>query len=129
MALDSRARSTGTTNVANSDRGVRSTLESEQLALDLAAVDLEMTRNFPQNGRECTDPEGLVIRDGEMMFPVVLSGQPKMAAALTRSLISIGPERLGKFAAPEIPRQLHAAITSSWTKCRRSSFGVSAGSK
>lgn len=56
---------------------------------------------------------GLVIGDRDMVLAALLGRQAQMAAGLPRDLVAEDPQRPGEFAAREIPRQLHAAITSS----------------
>lgn len=102
---------------------------SEQSMLNLAAVELEMRRHLAENCRKRSNLEACVVGNREVVLPLLLRGKPKVAAALPRDLVPICAESLGQVAPTQVPRQLHAAITSSWTRCSRRSLGASAGSK
>jgi hypothetical protein len=50
-----------------------------------------------------------------------------MRALLSRYFVAEDVERLCQLRAVDVARQFHAAMTSSYTKCKRMSLGASAG--
>jgi hypothetical protein len=68
--------------------------------------------------------------DGEVVFgPLDPGGQPKVTASLSRDFLSVTTKQLGKLLSAEVTRQLQAGMTSSFTKCRRMTLGLSFSSK
>src|SRR5438045_4096221 len=53
-----------------------------------AAADSEVLRHIIQNRRECTETQWLVSRNGYVMLAALQSRQAKMAARLTRDIVT-----------------------------------------
>jgi len=110
--------------------GISPALLAEHASDDFGPLQLKMRAHFAENGSKCANPQALVIRNGQVMLPADLRGKAKVAASLPRDLIA---KRLLKcpseFATSQVARQLHAAITSSRTKCSRMAEGASGPSK
>ena len=59
-----------------------------------------------------------------MMFGQVGQGQSHMAPRLTRNPVAEAFQALGQLGPGHVPRQPHAAITSSRVKCKRITPGT-----
>lgn len=83
-----------------------------------------MVGNICKNGGECTDAKGVVAWNGDVMFPAFFRGQAEMAAGLAGDTITERPERFREILPREITRKPQMAITSSRTKCSRTTLGA-----
>lgn len=88
---------------------------AEQAIHELAAVDAEVFGDLVQYCRKRADPQGVAVGDRDMMLTALLGGEPKMAPTLASDAVPQGLEEAGDVPARAIPRQPHAAMTSSRT--------------
>ena len=86
-----------------------------------------MGGNVFENATESADSNWRVIRDGDMMFAILLGAEPDVGTILTDALIAEFLEGLDELRPVDIARGLHAARTSSRTKCNRIILGMGPG--
>jgi hypothetical protein len=65
-----------------------------------------------------------MVRNGDVVCSVPGSGQADVASTLPCHFIAQLAQRLDQFLAREVSRDLHAAITISFTMCSRITFGI-----
>jgi hypothetical protein len=65
-------------------------LHTKQACDKIVSRDLEMPSNVGQNCGERSNAEGVVLRDGNMMFPVFKGREAKMATSLASHPVSEG---------------------------------------
>ena len=92
----------------------------EEQNQQLLSRHLVMRRDIAQDPCQRADLDGPVVRNGDMMRAVAGSGQPDVSSALSCHLVPQLAQRLDQFLARKVTRDPHAAITISFTMCRRS---------
>jgi len=100
-----------------------------QSAQQLIAIDLQMRGDVVEDSGKRPYFERIMGRNRHVMLRRHIDRQTDVAAGLARDSVSDPRKRLRELGSREIARQLHAAITSSRTKCRRISFGCEPSSK
>lgn len=99
-------------------------LRSEQQGKQFLARHLMMCRDIAKYACQRTDLDRPVIRNGDVMRAVAGSGQADVTSALPCHLVSQLTQRLDQFLDREVARDPHAAITISFTMCRRITLGI-----
>jgi hypothetical protein len=87
----------------------------QQLLEQLASRDAEMDRDIAEDSGERACLQGVMPRNGQMMFAVLLRRQTEVASRLTGDLLTEPRQEPGKLFAADIARQLHGTRTSSCT--------------
>lgn len=87
-----------------------------------------MVTDASQDRCKSTDLKRRMHRNGDVMLAILLGRRPNMASGLMRHDIAHPTERRNQIAARDVSRQLHAAMTSSLTKCSRIILGRAATS-
>jgi len=75
-----------------------------------------MRRDIGQDPSQRADFQRIVRRNSDVMLRRCASGKPNVAAGLPRYSIPNTRQRLDEVSAGQVPRQFHAAMTSSRTK-------------
>ncbi len=75
-----------------------------------------VARGITEDRGEGANPERVVPEDREAVFAVPVCRQAEMASCLTSDPVVERAESLTELLAGDIPREPHAAMTSSWTK-------------
>lgn len=73
-------------------------------------------------GEDCgerTQPERIMVRDGDMVLAGCGAGQSQVTASLTRDPISKSSKALDQIRPGQIARHYHAVSTSSRVMCKR----------
>jgi hypothetical protein len=82
----------------------------------IVAADLQVIRYVIQDSRQGSNLQRIVRRNGNVMLGWIIDGEPNMAAGLARYAITYTRLCFNKLGAGQVPRQSHAAMTSSRTK-------------
>jgi hypothetical protein len=89
-----------------------------------------MRRNIMKNCAQVSDLDGVVSGDGDVVFRALFpASQPKVAARLPRDFIAVPAEHASQIFSADVTRQLQAGMTSSFTRCRRMTLGLSSSPK
>src|SRR5919106_424631 len=104
-------------------------LAAEEQSGQPGAGQIVVSSHVRKNSGERSDADGIVVGNRDVVLAVPLGRQANMATGLTGDLVAEFAQSPGEVASGQIPRQSHAAKTSSRTKCRRITFGRSASSK
>jgi hypothetical protein len=83
-----------------------------------------MIGDFGKNRGERTDTKDGMIGDCDVVLAVLRRRKAYMTAGLACDLIAELSKSFDEIRTGEVPRQPHAAIVSSLTKCRRMILGV-----
>ena len=102
---------------------------AEQAFDQRLAAQAEVLGDIAENAGQCTDPEGRVARNREVVLAAFEGGQSQVAAGLTRHLVAQATEDLGEIVTGDVPRQPQAVMTSSRTKWSRMTLGDRPSSK
>jgi hypothetical protein len=70
---------------------LRASLDAKQQCSKLLSCHLEVLRNVGQDGRQCSDAEGAVLRDRDMVLAMFDGRESKVTARLSSDLISKSP--------------------------------------
>jgi hypothetical protein len=89
--------------------------DSEQPLAQLLPVETEMMRHAGKDEIKRTDPQFIVGRNRNMMFPALLRSQAHVAAHLPRHVVPVMPKPPRQVRPRDVPRQLHGSIVSSRT--------------
>ena len=77
-----------------------------------------MSSHVDKDAVKCTDLEGAVKRDGDVMYLLACNAREAyMTATLANNFVPEGSQSLDQFFAIEVTGQFHKAKTSSRTKC------------
>ena len=88
---------------------------AEELLDEGGALNPEVLGYHLEDGGKSADAKRLVIRNRHVMLAAPLRCQALLATGLPRDRLAPQLDPLGEVAAREVPRQLHAARTSSCT--------------
>jgi hypothetical protein len=102
---------------------------AEQSPVHFCSLQQEMGSYFTQDGSESANPEASVVGNGEMVLALLVGGEAEVAPGFPSDLVPEDGEALSKVPPRQVAWELHAAMTSSCTKCNRSSLGIAGGSK
>jgi len=99
---------------------------AEKALKEFIAADLEVRGDIPQDAGQCSDFEGMMVRDRDVVLAALVSGKTQVAARLAGDLVSELAERPGQLRPGNVSWQFHctgdrtgtgqAAMTSSRTK-------------
>jgi hypothetical protein len=89
--------------------------DSEQPLGQFLPVKPEMMRHAGKDEIKRTDPQFIVGRNRNMMFPALLRSQAHVAADLARHSVPEMPKPPRQVRPRDVPRQLHGSIVSSRT--------------
>jgi hypothetical protein len=82
-----------------------------------------MLRDVCQDARERAYAKIGVAGDRDMVLAVFGGCQAKVATGLPGHAVAKAGERVCEIVSGDVPRQSHAVMTSSRTKCKRMTFG------
>lgn len=88
-----------------------------------------MGRHIREDAAQRSHPKRLVVGHRDVMLAASTRREPNVRSGSARRAGAEGPERTRQLASREVPRELHAKITSSRTKWRRITFGAAPSSK
>lgn len=83
-----------------------------------------MRSHIREHAGQGADLDRSMIRDGDVMRSVPRCGQADVGAALPAHFVPQLAQRLDQLLARKVTREPHAAITISFTMCRRITLGI-----
>src|ERR1039458_2693591 len=102
---------------------------TKQTRRNIVCAHVKVPADLFQDRPQGPDGKDFVYRHTDMMLAAHKSGQPRVTARLPGCFVAQFSQRFRQVRAREVTRDLHTAMTSSRTKCRRIILGRAASSK
>lgn len=102
---------------------------SEEALDDVISAEAGVLRDVGQNAGECTNTQGIVDGQGDVVLATACGCEAQVAARLSGDLIAEDAQTPGKICSRDVAREPHTAMTSSRTKWSRMRRGRSCSSK